>query len=120
MARRIRWILPVLAACAVAAVTAASSSATSRAPGGTATPIQHVVVIFGENISFDHYFGTYPDAANTDGQPFHARPGTRSVDGLTQSLLTQNPNSSNPQRLDSRRLGLPGSAGGQLTGDRDH
>ncbi len=24
------------------------------------TPIQHVVVIFGENISFDHYFGTYP------------------------------------------------------------
>ena len=30
----------------------------------TKTPIKHVVVIFGENISFDHYFGTYPLAAN--------------------------------------------------------
>ena len=29
----------------------------------TATPIKHVVVVFGENISFDHYFGTYPNAA---------------------------------------------------------
>jgi phospholipase C len=25
----------------------------------TATPIKHLVVIFDENISFDHYFGTY-------------------------------------------------------------
>ena len=39
----------------------------------TATPIKHVVVIFQENVSFDHYFGTYPNAANTDGQPFSAR-----------------------------------------------
>ena len=29
-----------------------------------ATPIQHLVVIFNENISFDHYFGTYPNARN--------------------------------------------------------
>jgi phospholipase C len=36
----------------------------------TATPIKHVVVIFDENESFDHYFGTYPYAANTDGTPF--------------------------------------------------
>ena len=41
-------------------------------------PIQHLVVIFQENVSFDHYFGTYPTAANTDGQPFHASPGTPS------------------------------------------
>mgnify|MGYP001597532504 CR=1 FL=1 len=27
---------------------------------GTATPIRHLVVIFQENVSFDHYFGTYP------------------------------------------------------------
>ena len=47
------------------------------------TPIHHVVVIFQENVSFDHYFGTYPNAANTDGQPFHAAPGTPAVDGLT-------------------------------------
>ena len=30
----------------------------------TQTPIKHVVVIFFENISFDHYFGTYPFATN--------------------------------------------------------
>ncbi|HLK91910.1 MAG TPA: alkaline phosphatase family protein [Polyangia bacterium] len=29
----------------------------------TATPIKHLVVVFGENISYDHYFGTYPNAA---------------------------------------------------------
>ncbi len=42
----------------------------------TATPIKHLVVIFDENESFDHYFGTYPYAANTDGTPFVAKPGT--------------------------------------------
>src|SRR5689334_23872385 len=101
MARRIRWILPVLAACAVAAVTAASSSATSRAPGGTATPIRHVVVIFNENISFDHYFGTYPNAANTDGTRFVAKKDTPAVDGLSTALLNNNPNGANPKRLSS-------------------
>jgi phospholipase C len=35
------------------------------APAQARTPIRHVVVIFDENISFDHYFGTYPHAANT-------------------------------------------------------
>jgi phospholipase C len=33
----------------------------------TATPIKHVVIIFNENISFDHYFGTYPNSANDAG-----------------------------------------------------
>ena len=28
----------------------------------TKTPIKHLVVIFNENRSFDHYFGTYPNA----------------------------------------------------------
>ena len=33
-------------------------------PGAkTATPITHVVVIFQENVSFDHYFATYPKAS---------------------------------------------------------
>ena len=89
------------------AVPASSGSWTFR-PGGTATPIKHVVVIFDENVSFDHYFGTYPFAANTDGSTFHARPGTPAVNGLytkiTPSgpvgpLLTSNPNSNNPVRL---------------------
>src|ERR1700727_3051510 len=35
----------------------------------TATPIKHLVVIFNENRSFDHYFGTYPKATNPTGEP---------------------------------------------------
>jgi phospholipase C len=65
----------------------------------TATPIKHLVVIFQENVSFDHYFGTYPHAANTDGSPFYASPRTPSVNGLSGALLTSNPNLANPQRL---------------------
>jgi phospholipase C len=65
------------------------------------TPIKHVVVIYQENVSFDHYFGTYPNALNPPGEPaFHAQPGTPRVAGLSQALLTNNPNLSNPQRLD--------------------
>ena len=52
----------------------------------TATPIEHLVVIFQENVSFDHYFATYPSAANTDGTPFTARPDTPSVNGLNDPL----------------------------------
>jgi phospholipase C len=68
----------------------------------TATPIKHLVVIFQENISFDHYFGTYPVAKNPAGEPrFVARPGTPTVNGLTAAgLLTNNPNQVNPFRLD--------------------
>ena len=86
--------------------TSPSSSWTFRSP--TATPIKHVVVLFDENVSFDHYFGTYPFAANTDGTAFHAKRGTPTVNGLytkitskgpTGPLLTSNPNSFNPTRL---------------------
>ena len=81
------------------------------AHSGTTTPIQHLVVIFDENVSFDHYFGTYPNATNTDGTTFTAKPGTPTVNGLTQSLLTDNPNGANPTRLS------PSQA---LTCDQDH
>jgi phospholipase C len=67
--------------------------ASAQTPPTATTPIQHVVVIFGENISFDHYFATYPKAVNPPGQPrFTALPGTPSVNGLSGSLLTANPN----------------------------
>ena len=57
------------------------------------TPIQHVVVLFQENVSFDHYFATYPIAANSDGNPFKPDSDTPSVNGLqTGALLHQNPN----------------------------
>jgi phospholipase C len=74
-------------------------SATSAEHLHTTTPIKHVVVIFGENISFDHYFGTYPNAANTDGTPFTAARHTPKVNGLTPELLNDNPNAYNPNRL---------------------
>jgi phospholipase C len=64
------------------------------------TPIKHVVVIWQENESFDHYFGTYPKAENLPGEPpFHAAPGTPTVNGLTKSLLTHNPNLEQPWRI---------------------
>src|SRR5258708_23651551 len=62
--------------------------------------IKHVVVIFQENVSFDHYFGTYPKALNPAGEPaFNAKPGTPSVNGFTDGLLNSNPNLTNPLRL---------------------
>jgi phospholipase C len=125
-----------LAAGAAAGATAASASTSvSRAfagyqtpgtvsttlyKGSTTTPIKHLVVIFDENESFDHYFGTYPYAANTDGTKFTAKPGTPTVNGLSTKitksgpvgpLLTSNPNEYNPQRL------TPSEA---LTSDQNH
>jgi phospholipase C len=71
----------------------------------TATPIEHLVVIFQENVSFDHYFATYPVALNSAGEPFfRASEDTPSVNGLGTLingqpegvLLTDNPNRNNP------------------------
>jgi phospholipase C len=92
--------------------TVASPIASAQSDSvSTATPVKHVVVIFGENISFDHYWGTYPYATNPSGQPkFYPAPGTPSVNGLNDGLLSSNPNflnttgngkgASNPFRLD--------------------
>ena len=78
----------------------------------TTTPIKHVVVIFQENVSFDHYFATYPNATNTDGTPFYPRKGTPSVNGLNTSLLApNNPNSVQPFRLTHAQF---------QTSDQDH
>ncbi|MCW2598680.1 MAG: phosphoesterase [Frankiales bacterium] len=80
----------------------------------TTTPIKHLVVIFQENVSFDHYFATYPHAANTDGSTFAASSGTPAVNGLSGSLLTANPNGVNPRRYAAN---VPGDL---LTCDQDH
>jgi phospholipase C len=67
------------------ALAVAGAGADDRAP--TATPIKHVVVIFQENVSFDHYFGTYPNALNLSGEtPFTASPRTPSVNNLANPL----------------------------------
>src|ERR1700753_3289576 len=93
----------------------------AAAQSGTATPIKHLVVIFQENVSFDHYFGTYPKALNPAGQPrFYAKPGTPAVNGYTDGLLYNNPNAlntvngtgaTNPFRLDRSQAS---------TADQDH
>ncbi len=88
----------------------------------TTTPIQHIVVIFGENISFDHYFGTYPHALNPPHEPaFLPSQDTPSINGLTDALLHRNPNflnvkvnrddAVNPFRLDRSQA---------ATTDEDH
>src|SRR5271166_1220714 len=77
---------------------AASPPADPQAAVKTATPIKHLVILFNENVSFDHYFATYPKAANPPGEPeFTALPGTPKVDNLANAgLLAKNPNT-NPE-----------------------
>jgi len=60
----------------------------------TKTPIKHVIVIFDENVSFDHYFATYPQASNPEGEPvFMPKLGTPPANTLLRSnLLVTNPN----------------------------
>src|ERR1700737_756888 len=66
----------------------------------TATPIKHLVVIFNENRSFDHYFATYPKATNPPGEPvFKAARNTPAVNNLAANpyvLLSNNGNFTNP------------------------
>ncbi|MFZ0912137.1 MAG: alkaline phosphatase family protein [Candidatus Korobacteraceae bacterium] len=87
----------------------AAHSGNAPTAGRTSTPIKHLVIIFQENVSFDHYFGTYPNALNPRGEPrFHALRDTPTVNGFTPALLNSNPNlnpangtgATNPFRLD--------------------
>ena len=108
--------------------SAAVSHAANPAPtqGATTTPIRHLVVIYQENVSFDHYFGTYPKSANTSGQPFHGGRGkvnnlaNTPGEGGAGNLLSDNPNRDaagnrvNPRRLD------PAKINDVLTCDQDH
>jgi phospholipase C len=93
----------------------------AEAQSGTTTPIKHLVVIFQENVSFDHYFGSYPNALNPRNEPaFRPASGTPAVNGFTDALLNRNPNflngvngaaAANPFRLDRSEAS---------TADQDH
>jgi phospholipase C len=118
------------AALAVSALTAGLAGfgavpATAVEPRPeTATPIKHVVVIFQENVSFDHYFATYPKAANTAGETQQGS-GTRAasftaakdtpkdINTLANAglLAPNNPNSVQPERLSPMQA---------VTCDQDH
>ncbi len=91
----------IRSSCYVAAFgLAALGGSGPAAAQTTTTPIKHLIVVFQENVSFDHYFGTYPKALNLPNEPpFIAAPGTPSVNGLTDALLHHNPNKANPARL---------------------
>ncbi|MDC6131083.1 alkaline phosphatase family protein, partial [Burkholderia gladioli] len=78
--------------------TPPASTVSSQDALQTATPIKHLVVIYGENVSFDHYFGSYPNATNPAGEPaFTPAAGTPGINGLTGTLLTANGNFTNTQ-----------------------
>ncbi len=87
----------IVLAYVVCAGAAGPLSAQAPAGAPTATPIKHVVILFGENVSFDHYFATYPKAANPPDEPaFTAAGGTPEVNGLAAAqLLQKNPNFTN-------------------------
>ena len=113
-------IFPLVLFLAMAPALDAEQVSVQSAPANIVTPIQHVVVIFQENVSFDHYFGTYPHAMNPPGEPrFVADPNTPAVNGLSGALLTRNPNlnpangagATNPFRLDRSE---------SATADQDH
>lgn len=91
-----------LLAAAPASVWANGNNSKAEATVPTTTPIKHVVVIFQENISFDHYFGTYPYATNPVTEtPFYPKDDTPRVNNLLSGgLLTSNPNSVQPFRMD--------------------
>ncbi|MGA7911676.1 MAG: alkaline phosphatase family protein [Candidatus Dormiibacterota bacterium] len=109
------------------AVGSAAVQGTPATAAITTTPIKHLVVIFQENVSFDHYFGTYPIAANTSGQPFDAK-HIASVNNLADTagaggvgtLLTNNPNrDAGGNQVNPRRLN-PANINDVLTCDQNH
>ncbi|MHB8883568.1 MAG: phospholipase C [Methylovirgula sp.] len=99
-----------VALSAIIAAVANSGPVSADQHFHTATPIKHLVVIFNENVSFDHYFATYPNATNPQGEiPFKAHEYTPRVNNLANAgLLLNNPNlnplngtgATNPFRLD--------------------
>jgi len=84
----------LIAGCLASSIISTATQASDRDQGpSNRPPIKHVVIIFQENASFDHYFATYPDAKNSDGTRFVASSSTPTVNGLTDG------NSQFPERV---------------------
>jgi phospholipase C len=92
-----------VAACAMAiaglaplAATAADIAMSNANDANTTTPIKHVIVIIGENRSFDHLFATY--------EPVHK--GEKVLNLLSQGIVNKDgkpgPNYSKPPALQSQ------------------
>jgi phospholipase C len=98
---------------ATGATGAAGSAGDAAAAYATQTPIKHLVVIFQENVSFDHYFATYPTATNPSGEPkFTASSSTPTTINTLASagLLTTNPNNTNTKNQAVSANGNSGTA----------
>lgn len=142
---RLPKALGLVSALALAAAAGGGALANDRDDrASTATPIKHVVVIFQENVSFDHYFGTYPNALNLSGETrFTASPRTPKVNSLATpldvnhhfrplagvDLLNTNPNSNptNPAAPNNSKINGTGasnpfrlSPSQALTADQGH
>jgi phospholipase C len=99
-------------------------------PTTASAAIKHVVVIFGENISFDHYFGTYPNAVNTPAEPQFTSVASTPIPNnyvSNPSLLTQNPNLATNGTANSQNNAIGAAANPfrlsraqALTADQDH
>ena len=99
----------------------AASAQTPAPTAGPSTPIQHLVVIYQENASFDHYFGTYPFAQNNEGEPaFFAYPNTPSVNGLSPAMLSLNGNDTNTANGTGAALPFRLDRSQAATSDQDH
>src|SRR5258707_12964086 len=99
--------LALCGVCGVAATTGTAAGRTVAVPPPPTTPIKHVVVIFGENIFFDHYFGTYGKEGTPGTIPHGTVNGLANTPGAGGSgtLLTNNPNlDSSNNRVNPRRL----------------
>jgi phospholipase C len=112
---RLSRTFPLLGIVALGTLAPAAGSAATP-PGsdtGGVTPIQHLVVLYQENVSFDHYFATYPNASNPPGEPqFYPSKETPTVNGLNEPLQApNNPNLVQPFRLDRSQF---------ETSDQDH
>ena len=101
--RHLRQILLLSAASLLLCSSVGLAKNDKKHDDDTQTPIKHIVVIIPENQTFDHYFGTYPHAANVPGEQswigvpapkFVARKGTPQANTLAANpnLLTNNPN----------------------------
>src|ERR1700730_1343790 len=82
----------MFACCAAAFAVVTAGACAEERDFRTDTPIKHLVVIFEEYVSFDHYFGTYPNALNLPGEtPFSASRHTpKRINNLVTPLDVNN------------------------------
>ena len=89
------WSLGMAFALVSAMSLAMASFAGAESDNGTHSPIKHTIILYQENISFDHYFGTYGHGSNgipagstlthTDGVQTWGPYAPTQLSGATQS-----------------------------------